>query len=260
MEISSHLEKLDYPSLSIVIPAHNEAEIIGILLDLIKNENFPCEIIVSNSGSTDATAAVIQAYIEDNPQLNLHLVDSQLGVSKARNDGANAASGEIVLFLDADTGFKPGFIRKALDEFLEKKLDAGSFDMDAESDQMIDRVLIEIQNRVQGVLQHMSEYVICIGAGMIAKRKFHQEEIGGFEEDRKVYEDAVWGQMAARKGKFGIINTRITFNMVRFKKNGRVRFLLKHVINGIRSVWLGIGPSKSMKEEYAHDRYGNEFR
>ncbi len=49
------------PHVSIVIPAYNEAEIIGPVLDQIIALDLDCEIIVVNDGSTDSTSEAIGA-------------------------------------------------------------------------------------------------------------------------------------------------------------------------------------------------------
>jgi len=245
--------------LSIVIPAHNEAENICALLDLIASENYPCEIIVSNSGSTDQTAQVVKEYIQAHPDRDIKLVESQLGVSHARNDGANAAQNDHILFLDADVKFRPGFFIRIVNNFQTRNLDAAGFDIEPDSDLLIDQIMFETQNKLQGVLQHIPNYVICTGLAMMVKKKFHQEEIGGFETARHVHEDAVWGQEAARKGRFGIIKERVIFNINRLRRHGRIGFAILHTRNAL-SVWLKGKPSRQMIEEYNHDRNGNKFR
>jgi glycosyltransferase involved in cell wall biosynthesis len=89
------------PRFSVVIPAYNEAEFLGSCLDSLLAQDFagPCEIIVVDNNSTDATAAVarsrgVTVVHEPNP-----------GVCSARHCGTTAARGEIVVSTDADTTF-----------------------------------------------------------------------------------------------------------------------------------------------------------
>lgn len=92
----------EYPSLSIIIPARNEAENLPILLKTLEQQQFrPKEIIVSDDNSTDSTIEVAKSYgaqiIEKQPS------DSSVGKGAACSRGAEAATGEWLLFMDADT-------------------------------------------------------------------------------------------------------------------------------------------------------------
>lgn len=88
---------------TVVIPAYNAADFLGLQLQaLLAGSRVPDEIIVSNNGSTDGTAAVVEEYRKNNPCLSL--VDSSgiQGVSHARNIGCQAAQHHKILICDAD--------------------------------------------------------------------------------------------------------------------------------------------------------------
>jgi len=57
--------RFDYPTCSIMIPAHNEAVVIGATIESMLKLDYPkdkLKIIVINDGSTDATQEIIQSY------------------------------------------------------------------------------------------------------------------------------------------------------------------------------------------------------
>ncbi len=92
--------------ISVVIPLYNkEREIVRALDSVAAQTLAPREIIVVDDGSTDGGAALAAAYS------GTKLVSQPNGgVSSARNNGAAAATGRYVAFLDADDQWKPGYI------------------------------------------------------------------------------------------------------------------------------------------------------
>lgn len=84
---------------SVVIPARNASRTIGESVLSVLSQSVPrelYEVIVVDDGSTDATGAIARSHgVRVIPQ-------PPLGAAAARNTGARAARGEILLFLDAD--------------------------------------------------------------------------------------------------------------------------------------------------------------
>lgn len=91
--------------LSIVVPARNEAENIGALVDGIAQamaDLAPYEIIVVDDGSTDLTVQVLTQKAAAMPQLRLIRHDRSGGQSAAVHSGVLSASAPIILTLDGD--------------------------------------------------------------------------------------------------------------------------------------------------------------
>ncbi|MCT4622802.1 MAG: glycosyltransferase family 2 protein [Schleiferiaceae bacterium] len=92
--------------LSVIIPAYNEANRISKpLLETAKylTNTFPdFEIIVSNDGSTDNTLEVVQELSKTISELRLISYDQNKGKGYAIKQGIEAATGDILLFADAD--------------------------------------------------------------------------------------------------------------------------------------------------------------
>ena len=133
------------PELSLILPAKNEAAALGPLLARLR-ERFPeAELIVVDDGSTDGTADIAQAA---GARVVRHPVS--LGNGAAVKSGARAATGEVLVFLDADGQHDPDDIPRLL-----AKLDEG-YDMvvgarDAASQASLGRGLANrLYNRLAG--------------------------------------------------------------------------------------------------------------
>ena len=94
--------------ISVVIPAFNEETLLPRCLTSIKNQTYTgsFEIVVSNNASTDATAQVATT-------LGARVVHCPLrGVAHARQVGAEAAEGDIIVQADADTVYPPYWLAR----------------------------------------------------------------------------------------------------------------------------------------------------
>ena len=90
---------MSHPSVSVVIPMYNDAEVVSEALDSVFAQTHqPSEIIVIDDGSSDDSASVVSGLGRD---LTL-LKQKNAGPAAARNAGINAASSEWIAFLDAD--------------------------------------------------------------------------------------------------------------------------------------------------------------
>ncbi|HMV13645.1 MAG TPA: glycosyltransferase family 2 protein, partial [Nitrosomonas sp.] len=102
------------PTVTVVIPAKNEAEGLAEILPRIKTAYPEYEIVVVDDGSTDETASVARAH-------GARVVSHPLakGNGAAIKSGARAAKGEILLFMDADGQHQPEDVGKLLDFLAE---------------------------------------------------------------------------------------------------------------------------------------------
>jgi len=114
-------------NLSIIIPAYNEEERIGPMLDEYIRYFLPkygeaVEIIVVINGSTDRTVDVVDAYVRAHRQVRCLVDAAKIGKGGAVMLGFAAASGDRVGFVDAD-GSTPA---EAFDDLVEHIGDAGA--------------------------------------------------------------------------------------------------------------------------------------
>jgi glycosyltransferase involved in cell wall biosynthesis len=98
---------------SVIIPVLNGQDVIGRQLAALRDQASPVpwEIVVVDNGSTDRTAEVVRTEQERGGPVSIVLVhEPERGHVMARNAGAAAASGDLLLFCDADDEVSPGWI------------------------------------------------------------------------------------------------------------------------------------------------------
>ena len=87
--------------ISVIIPVRNEEQSIAPLLDsLISQTAKPSEIVITDAGSTDRTAAIIEAYDQTAVPIRLLRAGAALP-GRARNLAAAQAANEWLAFIDA---------------------------------------------------------------------------------------------------------------------------------------------------------------
>lgn len=87
--------------ISIIIPAYNASRTIERCLGSIMPQSKDCEVIVIDDGSSDNTYELC-SNVSDNYSNFSILKQNRGGVSAARNLGIEKASGEYIMFVDAD--------------------------------------------------------------------------------------------------------------------------------------------------------------
>ncbi|CAM2917122.1 glycosyltransferase family 2 protein [Prescottella defluvii] len=103
--------------LTVVVPAYNEETYIGAcLVSLLAQERDLHEIVVVDNNSTDRTAEIVEEYASRHPVVRL-IREPRAGTVYARDAGFDAATGDIVGRIDADTRVAPDWARSMLDYF-----------------------------------------------------------------------------------------------------------------------------------------------
>ncbi|MDP9806300.1 cellulose synthase/poly-beta-1,6-N-acetylglucosamine synthase-like glycosyltransferase [Trueperella bonasi] len=109
------------PSVSVIVPAYNEGVVLGDCIGSILNSGYPrLEVIVVNDGSTDNTEEVMERFSDR----AITITQENGGKGSALNAGIERASGEILMFVDADGIFTEDTIPNMLAGFRNKNVGA----------------------------------------------------------------------------------------------------------------------------------------
>jgi glycosyltransferase involved in cell wall biosynthesis len=104
--------------ISVVIPLHDHAEVVGEAIGSVLQQDYqPIEVIVVDDGSTDGGA---EAAARSGPAVSV-IRQRRGGAARARNRGAGAARGELLVFLDADDRMAPGRLARQAGALAENR-------------------------------------------------------------------------------------------------------------------------------------------
>jgi len=153
--------------ISVIIPTLDEAERIPSLVATLRGEPGLAEIIVADGGSADGTPAIAAA-------LGARVIRSARGRGQQLRAGAAAASGEILLFLHADSVFPAGgltALAAALDR--DSAIPGGNFRVVFDGDSGFARWLT-------GFYAWLRHFALYYGDSGIFVRRAVYEAVGGF--------------------------------------------------------------------------------
>lgn len=119
----------DWPTVTVLVAAHNEEKVIAGCLDHLLALDYPAgkfNIVVVNDRSTDRTAQILDRYGAANVQLQtIHRpADAVPGKPAAIMDGLAKVSGEVLVFFDADYLPSPPLLKKLVAPFLDPEVGA----------------------------------------------------------------------------------------------------------------------------------------
>lgn len=199
--------------LSIIIPTLNESEGIEICLNkLQKLRQQGHEVIVVDGGSTDNTVSLASPLTD-------HVVQSKKTRALQMNAGVPVASGNVFLFLHADTSLPAEILNSFLKiNNIEKKW--GRFDITLSGKHILFRVIetfMNIRSRFTGIAT--GDQVIFIG-----KDLFNQ--VNGFPEIA-IMEDVAISKCLNKKIKPICLNDKVISSSRRWEKHGIIKTILK---------------------------------
>ena len=99
-------ESMAGPQLSIVIPAYNESarieQTLARVMECVERQGWDAEVLVVDDGSRDRTVEIVHCWMERFPRLHLIQNEGNRGKGYSVRNGLLQASGEVVMFTDAD--------------------------------------------------------------------------------------------------------------------------------------------------------------
>lgn len=184
-------------NLSVVIPVHNGGENLRLCLEaLAQSTRRPDEVIVLDDASTDGSGEVAQQF----GARVLRLPGPPRGAAVPRNRGAAVASGDLLVFLDADVAVHTDVLEKmdrAMTEHGDIAALFGSYDTCPRAQSLVSRYKNLLHHYVhqQGRGEASTFWTGC---GAIRREVF--ESVGGFDESFRAIEDIELGTRVRQAG------------------------------------------------------------
>lgn len=115
-------------SVSVIIPARNEERLLSSTLECVLHAarhlgREAVEVIVVDNGSSDGTWATLQLFAANDGVIAVR--HDLPGAARARNHGRQFASGEVLVFVDADTRIEPDCLARIADHCWNGGIEAG---------------------------------------------------------------------------------------------------------------------------------------
>ena len=177
-------------NISVIIPARNEQESILRLLDSLNGQTVkPSDIVITDAGSTDQTAAIVEDYETIVP---IHLVRADKALpGRARNLAAAQAVNEWLAFIDAGVEPERNWLEQlALAAQVDKDIDVvyGTYEpiVDTLFKQCVAIVTISPPQEFAGKLIRSRSIVSAL------MKRAVWEQVGGFPEDLRSAEDLLF--------------------------------------------------------------------
>ncbi|MHC5726710.1 MAG: TIGR04283 family arsenosugar biosynthesis glycosyltransferase [Nostoc sp.] len=214
--------------ISIIIPTLNEA---GNIKEAIATTqpSTNIEIIVVDAGSEDGTVEIAQS-------LGVKVISSSPGRAVQMNAGALAASGDILLFLHADTRLPTGFDEMIRTALQQPGTVAGAFNL------RIDASLLSLRWVEWGVNARSHFYQMPYGDQAIFLTKAVFQQMGGFPE-LPIMEDFELMRRLKRTGCIVIIPTPVVTSARRWLQKGVFKTTLLNQLV-IIAYLLGVSPER----------------
>lgn len=173
------------PSVSIIIPAYNEEDVIAKCLDAcVMQTSAPDEIIVVNNNSTDGTASIVRRYQRQYPELTIRLLnETEQGLIPARNYGLNSAKSDVLGRIDADTAIEPGWVAAVRKTFRRRSVAAATGPM-LYHDMPLQKAGLVLDEKIRRTLHRLSKnHKFLFGSNMAIRKSAWQQIAPYIPED-----------------------------------------------------------------------------
>ncbi len=169
--------------LSIIIPAYNEEKYLPATLDAINAAlTDDAEVIVVDNLSIDTTRQIAEE------RGAMVVTETERNIGQVRNKGAEAATGDVLVFIDADSIVRPGIFEKIMEAAADRRCLGGSAAVEYEP--IDNRLLIHWFMKLFPIL---GELMKMRGGALQFCRPDVFRDLGGFDTTIYVGEDIDFG-------------------------------------------------------------------
>lgn len=214
--------------ISIIVPCLNEEEFIRKTLEHLISLKGDFELVVVDGGSIDKTPEVVKEFD------NVALLSSEKGRAIQMNTGAKHASGQILLFLHADTFLPQNAYDAIVEHFNNRGIIGGSFFLEFDKNHPVLQFYTWCSK--------MNVEFFTYGDHAIFVRREIFDRIGGFR-NITFMEDVEIQWRLRREGIFRKLNSGVKTSARRFEKVGTFKQMVLNVIL-VGLFKLGVSPAR----------------
>jgi rSAM/selenodomain-associated transferase 2 len=227
----------DQAKVSVIIPTLNEAGAIAITLQALLGLA-PFEIIVVDGGSTDSTRAIAERF-------GVRVLISEPGRARQMNCGARDATGDVLLFLHADTTLPASALKDISSAMRDRDCPAGRFDVEIEGAHWMLKIIARLINYRSRITK------IATGDQALFVRRTIFESLGGFQ-DIPLMEDIAFCRALKRIAPMSCLRSRVITSGRRWERDGIWRTIIQ--MWTLKLGYLaGVSPER-LKQYYADTR------
>jgi len=223
--------------ISVIIPILNEAKNIMATLQALLPLS-PSELFIVDGGSSDGTRAICR-------QFNVEVLTAPRGRAAQMNYGARRATGDVLLFLHADTRLPPTAFDDIRNALSDPRCVGGRFDIQLDGDHWMLRVI--------GAMISLRSRLSKVGTGdqgIFVRREVFQR-MGGFPEI-PLMEDIALCRALKRLGAVACLRSRVITSARRWESDGVWRTIFRMWL--LKSLYLmGVSPAR-LKKFYVDTR------
>lgn len=212
---------------SFIIPAHNEESVLDATLERLFLSARDClgegrfEVIVVDDASTDGTAAIARRHGATVVAVNLRQI------AAARNAGARQATGDVFIFVDADTLVPEATLSAAFDAIAHGAIGGGAAVQFDENVPLFAKLLTQV------LVWVFIKFRFAAGCFIFCRRAAF-ETIGGFDE-RFFASEEIWISKAfKRRGRFVMITPPVITSGRKVRMHGVINLLWLMLRVGIK--------------------------
>ena len=228
--------------ISVIIPAYNEADQIGETLDAVHAAGLD-DVVVVDGGSADDTVPRAQA-------AGAKTSESPRGRASQMNAGAQTASGDVLLFLHADTRLPCAAGRLVENALEDDRVLGGAFHLRFDSGGWLMRLLSFQTNLRSYVAVPWGDQALFVRSTFFLETEGYRQWC--------LMEDVEMAHRIKKNGQLRMIRTPVVTSGRRFREHGFVRSAVRNQIL-MAAYYAGVRPDR-LARFYSYDRRKPEER
>ncbi len=189
------------PIISVVVPIYNTASYLEDCISSVLQQTFHSfELILSDDGSTDGSLKICRQASEKDSRIRIVSCRENMGISHARNQGMEEASGRYLFFLDSDDCIHPQLLEQMLKQAEQVQADITRVEYvtSAEMDEITWKKYCDRPYRPEWIVSfgedNWDQWCKARGRDSVRQTLYNRESIGNlrFDESIRIAEDAIF--------------------------------------------------------------------